>query len=118
MESLRTQDLNTIFCEILATKKFKNLLILRLNTKAGKKEITLIKLRNFIIHNQYKLNYDNLSAYIVNENKSVELLSLSIDQLEECFKEVYYTLITFNLAYTIFSLDHLDEIIKYVPKTL
>lgn len=118
LESLRTQDLNFIFSEILSTEKFKNLLILRLNTKSGKKEITLIKLRNFIIQKQYKLNDDNLSANIVNENKSIELLSLTIGQLEECFNEVYYTLITFNLAYTIFSLDHLDEIIKYVPKTL
>lgn len=112
------KDLGTLFEEIIQTNMLGELFKIQLDTMTGTKQIKLNQLRNIIAHENYEIEGDVINCFIKKKNEVIDSFSISIEQLKKCFNDVYYTLESIKLAYTIFFIDNIDELIKYNPDEL
>ena len=118
VNTFENKDLGTFFEEIIKCNMIGKLFSIQLDTMSGIKEIKLNQLRNIIAHENYEVDGEIINCFIKNKNKIKDSFSISIEQLKKCFSDVYYTFGSIKLAYSIFFVDNIDEIIKYNPDIL
>lgn len=109
------KDLGTFFNEIIESNMIGNLFRIKLDTKNGEKEIRLNQLRNIVAHKNYDIVALEIKCFIKQKNRIKDSFSVSRQQLQRCLTDVYYTFASIRLAYTIFFIDNVDEIVKYNP---
>lgn len=115
VNTFKKKDLGSFFEEIIQANITGELFRIQLDTMSGIKEIKLNQLRNIVAHENYEIEGEIINCFIKNKNEIKDLFRISIEQLKKCFGDVYYTLGSIKLAYTIFFVDNIDEIIKYNP---
>lgn len=115
VNTFEKKDLGSFFEEIIQANITGELFRIQLDTMSGTKEIKLNQLRNIIAHENYEVEGENINCFIKNKNEIKDSFKISMEQLKKCFGDVYYTLGAIKLAYTIFFIDNIDEIIKYNP---
>lgn len=115
VNTFEKKDLGAFFEEIIQANITGELFRIQLDTMSGIKEIKLNQLRNIVAHENYEIEGEIINCFRKNKNEIKDSFRISIEQLKKCFGDVYYTLGSIKLAYTIFFVDNIDEIIKYNP---
>ncbi|EPV4646340.1 hypothetical protein ACV6CB_001423 [Clostridium perfringens] len=118
IDTFKKKDLGVFFEEIIQSNMLGKLFNIQLETIGGIKQIKLNQLRNIVAHENYEFEGNVIKCFIKKKNEVIDSFSISIEQLKKCFSDVYYTLGAIKLAYTIFFIDNIDEIIKYNPDKL
>lgn len=118
IDTFQKKDLGIFFEEIIQSNMLDELFKIQLDTMDGIKQIKLNQLRNIVAHENYEFEGNSINCFIKKKNEVIDSFSLSIEQLKKCFSDVYYTLGSIKLAYTIFFIDNIDEIIEYNPDKL
>jgi len=118
IDTFQKKDLGIFFEEIIQSNMLDELFKIQLDTMDGIKQIKLNQLRNIVAHENYEFEANSINCFIKKKNEVIDSFSLSIEQLKKCFSDVYYTLGSIKLAYTIFFIDNIDEIIEYNPDKL
>ncbi len=115
VSTFKNKDLGTFFEEIIQTNMLGELFKIQLNTTIGIKQIKLNQLRNIVAHENYEFNGEIINCFIKKKNEVIDSFSITLEQLKEAYRDVYYTLGSIKLAYTIFFVDNVEEINKYNP---
>lgn len=82
------------------------------------KGVSKIKGHRGTAHKNYEIADLEVKCFIKQKNRIKDSFNISREQLQKYLVDVYYTFVSVKLAYNVFFIDNVDEIIKYNSDTV